>query len=110
MLHSLEKAVALSSSFLTVIAPKFCCWSSAVTALGAGSSYLAWVHPLRPYLWGLSFLMVGISFYQAYKPVKSNCSSCVEDVPTSFSFIRSKGFTWIVAVLVLVMFIISQTI
>lgn len=108
MLHSLEKAVALGSSFLTVIAPKFCCWSSAVTALGAGSSYLAWIYPLRPYLWGLSFLMVGISFYQAYKPVKSSCSSCSDDTQTRL--LRSKGFTWIVAVLVLVMFILSQTI
>ena len=105
MLHSLEKAVALGSSFLTVIAPKFCCWSSSITALGAGSSYLAWVYPLRPYLWGLSFLMVGISFYQAYKPVKSSCSSCAEDTQTPF--LRSKGFTWIVAVLVLTMFVLS---
>ena len=105
MLHSLEKAVALGSSFLTVIAPKFCCWSSAVTALGAGSSYLAWVYPLRPYLWGLSFLMVGVSFYQAYKPAKNSCAACAEK---KTPMLRSKTFTWIVALLVLVMFILSQ--
>lgn len=107
MLHSLEKAVALGFSFLTVIAPKFCCWSSAMTALWAGTSYLAWVYPLRPYLWGLSFLMVGISFYQAYNPAKANCSKCVENVPTVF--MRSKAITWVVTVLVLVMFILSQS-
>ncbi len=106
MLHSLEKAVALGASFLTVIAPKFCCWSAAVAALGAGGSYLAWVHPLRPYLWGLSFLMVGVSFYHVYKPAKTSCSTCKG---TKSSFVHSKTFTWVVAILVIVMFTLSQT-
>lgn len=106
MFQNFEKLVAVGSSGMTIIAPKFCCWGSAIAAMSSGASYLAWVYPLRPYLWGLSFMMIGISIYQAYKPAKKNCMSCAD---VKLSFVRSKTFTWIVAVLIVFIFVLSLT-
>jgi len=93
-------------SLLTVVAPKFCCWSSAIAAMGAGASYLAWVHPMRPYLFGLSFIAVGYSFYKTYKSKKGDQTACTCDRKRN-GFSGSKWFTWITAILVLVAFLIN---
>jgi len=107
MTQHLEKAVAVGSSMLTIVAPKFCCWSSAIAAVSSGVSYLAWVYPLRPYLWGLSFITLGYSFYKAYKPEKSTCTSCAVEIKQPF--LKSKVFVWITAVVVLLVFILNYS-
>jgi len=107
MTQHLEKAVAVGSSMLTIVAPKFCCWSSAIAAVSSGVSYLAWVYPLRPYLWGISFITLGYSFYKAYKPKKSTCGSCT--VENKRSFLKSKVFVWVTAVVVLLVFILNYS-
>lgn len=98
----MENAVAVGASFLTIVAPKFCCWSSAIAAISGGVSYLAWVHPMRPYLFGLS----GYSFYKAYRPKNEEYTRCECDAGTS-NLLASKLFTWLVAVFVLAMFLVS---
>jgi len=106
MTPHLEKIVALGASVLTIAAPKFCCWSSAIAAVGSGVSYLAWVYPLRPYLWALSFMMLGYSFYKTYKPKKFSCESCA---PSKRSFLQSKLFVWITGIVVLLVFALNYS-
>jgi mercuric ion transport protein len=101
----LENTVAIGSSILTVIAPKFCCWSSAIAATSTSSSYLAWAYPMRPYLMGLAGISLGFSFYKAYKPKTSNynCKVCT----SKKGFFQSKLYLWLILAFVLISFIIS---
>ncbi|MEQ9424060.1 MAG: hypothetical protein RJQ09_06570 [Cyclobacteriaceae bacterium] len=106
-----ENVAAAGTSFLTIVAPKFCCWTSAMAALSNGASYLAWVHPMRPYLFAISFVLVGYSFYKAYHPTNSKtkrtddqCQACQKK---ETHFLHTKGFTWMVALSVVLMFLIN---
>jgi mercuric ion transport protein len=106
-----EKVMAASSSLLVIIAPKFCCWSSALAAVSSGASYLAWVYPVRPYLFIFSFFLAGRSLYKAYQPVHpkktgegSECEVCKKD---KTHLLKSKQFSWMVAVFVLLMLVLS---
>ena len=106
---TIQNTVAVGASLLTVVAPKFCCWSSAIAAISGGASYLAWVYPMRPWLFALSFASVGYSFYKTYKPKKADTPECVCD-QQKVSFLKSKLFTWLVAIFVTGMFIVSYLI
>lgn len=111
---NIENPVAIGAALLTIVAPKFCCWSSAIAAISGGVSYLAWVYPIRPYLLSLSILSMGYSFYRAYRPqVKQdriesevNCQCGTE----KSAFFSSKLLTWLTAIFVLVMFVLSGSI
>ncbi len=95
----------MGASFLTIVAPKICCWSSAVAAISGGTSYLAWVYPMRPWLFALSFLSLGYSFYKISKKRNENdCGVCDNE---KINFFNSKNFTYLVTVFVVIMFIIS---
>ena len=61
-----QDSIATGTSLLTFLAPKVCCWNGAIAAISSGSSYLAWVYPLRPYLFGLAFLSLAYGFYREY--------------------------------------------
>lgn len=105
-ISTIQNTVAVGASFLTAMAPKFCCWSSAIAAVSGGASYLAWVYPMRHWLFALSFASVGYSFYKAYKPRKADNPECVCD-QQKVSFLKSKLFTWLVTIFVTIMFIVS---
>jgi len=110
-LHS-ENVLAVGSSILTMVAPKFCCWSTALAAMSSGASYLAWVYPMRPYLFALSLVLIGYSFYKRHQlTLKSNlkmtgCQVCQKSNET---FLQSRNFIWLSAFFVLVMFLISYS-
>jgi len=61
---------------------------------------------MRPYLFGLSFVFIGYSFYKAYKPRHEENTDCVCNKQKS-GFLTSKLFTWLTAVFVSIMFILS---
>lgn len=66
----LKKNAILGTSLLTAGVPFLCCWTPAVLIGIAGftgvSSNLEWLHPIRPYLYGVSFLSLGFAFYKTY--------------------------------------------
>lgn len=100
-------SLSFTISALTATAPKFCCWSSAVAAMSGGVSYLAWVYPMRPYLFAVAFVSLGYSFYSVYgleKNNRNNCTSCKSDKPT---FFQSKLWVWTIAILLLTSFLNS---
>jgi len=95
----------MGASFLTIVAPKVCCWSSAVAAISGGTSYIAWIYPMRPWLFGLSFISLGYSFYKiSRKRNENDCNACNSG---KINFLTSKNFTYLVTAFVVVMFIIS---
>jgi len=106
----LDNTIAIGSSLLMVVAPKVCCWSAVIAAVSGGSSYLAWVYPMGPYLMGIAGIALSYSFYKAYKPIKdkapssSKCSGC--NSPKK-GFFQSKLYVWLILVFVLGSFAVS---
>ncbi len=84
---------------LTAISASLCCITP-VLALLAGTSGLAstfsWLDPLRPYLIGLTVVVLGFAWYQKLKPQKQNDCNC--DTAEKIPFIQTKKFLGIVTV------------
>lgn len=65
----------LGASILAALAASFCCILPIVFAVagasvvGAAAAFAAW----RPYLLVLTFVLLGVGFYFAYRPVKQQC-------------------------------------
>ena len=87
---------------LVALGASLCCiLPVAVAVLGFGSAALgATLEPLRPYLMGLTILLLAVAFFQAYKPKQEECApgeSCA--VPANRQ--RQRIAVWIIAVLAL---------
>ena len=89
---------------LTAITASLCCITP-VLALIAGTSGIAstfsWVEPFRPYLIGLTVLVLGFAWYQKLKPLNEIDCECETDEKPKF--IQSKTFLGIVTVFAIVM-------
>tara|TARA_R110002050_G_scaffold79882_3_gene170805 strand:- start:1472 stop:2086 length:615 start_codon:yes stop_codon:yes gene_type:complete len=99
------------TSLLTAITASLCCITP-VLALIAGTSGIAstfyWVEPFRPYLIGLTVLILGLAWYQKLKPDKEiDCECEKDDLPDGKAgkpkFIQSKTFLGIVTAFAIVM-------
>ena len=88
------------TSLLTAITASLCCITP-VLALIAGTSGVAstisWIEPFRPYLIGLTILVLLFAWYQKLKPEKEiYCGECETDEKPEF--IQSKTFLGFVTV------------
>lgn len=85
----------------TAIAASLCCITP-VLALIAGASGMAstfsWLEPARPYLIGITVLVLGFAWYQKLKPRKAEEIECDCEEDESPSFWQSKKFLGIVTV------------
>ena len=94
----------IGTSLLTAIAASLCCMTP-VLALIAGTSGIAstfsWIEPFRPYLIGLTILVLGFAWYQKLKPQKEIDCDCETDEKPKF--IQSRKFLGIVTVFAIVM-------
>ncbi len=94
----------ISSGLLTAITASLCCITP-VLALIAGTSGIAstfsWIEPFRPYLIGVTILVLGIAWYQKLKHQKEINCEC--DTDNKLKFIQSKTFLGIVTVFAFVM-------
>ena len=83
---------------LAALGASLCCiLPVAVAVLGVGSAALgARFEPLRPWLAGVTVLLLGFAFYQAYRPV-----DCAPGTACAIPASRRRGriILWIVAVL-----------
>ncbi|SNZ01407.1 hypothetical protein [Flagellimonas pacifica] len=102
-----QDSIATGTSLLTFLAPKVCCWNGAIAALSSGTSYLAWVYPLRPYLFGLALLSLVFGFYREYYPKKKDTLSCGSCTLDKNRVSRSKLRLWLVTLFVLITFAIN---
>ncbi|MCX7549147.1 mercuric transport protein MerTP [Xanthomarina sp. F1114] len=94
----------IGAGLLTAITASLCCITP-VLALIAGTSGIAstfsWIEPFRPYLIGLTILVLGFAWYQKLKPRKEIDCKCETDEKPKF--IQSKKFLGIVTVFAIVM-------
>ena len=94
----------IGAGLLTAITASLCCITP-VLALIAGTSGMAstfsWIEPFRPYLIGLTVLVLGFAWYQKLKPQKEIDCECETDEKPKF--IQSKTFLGIVTVFAILM-------
>ncbi len=67
--------VMAGSVFAAILASSCCIlpivfWLTGLSVVGASAAFAAW----RPYLLGLTFALLGVGFYYAYRPVKAACA------------------------------------
>lgn len=91
----------IGAGLLTAIAASLCCITP-VLALIAGASGIAsafsWLEPFRPYLIGLTVLVLGFAWYQKLKPRTQEEIDCACEEDEKPSFWQSKTFLGIVTV------------
>jgi len=94
----------LGVGILTAITASLCCITP-ILALIAGTSGIAstfsWMEPFRPYLIGLTIMILGLAWYQKLKPVKE--IDCERDTNEKQKFMQSKSFLGIVTAFAIVM-------
>jgi copper chaperone CopZ len=66
-----------------------------LAGIGGVASTFSWVEPFRPYLIGLTILLLGFAWYQKLKPQWDQECTCEEDP----SFWNTKGFLGVVTIL-----------
>lgn len=91
----------LGTGIVTAIAASLCCITP-VLALIAGASGAAstfsWIEPARPYLIGITILVLGLAWYQKLKPRSKEAIECACEDDEKPSFWQSKKFLAIVTV------------
>ena len=99
----------IGAGLLTAITASLCCITP-VLALIAGTSGIAstfsWIEPFRPYLIGLTILVLCFAWYQMLKPKKEIDCECETDEKPKFT--QSKTFLGIITVFAIVMLICGQ--
>lgn len=92
------------TSLLTAITASLCCIAP-VLALIAGASGFAstfsWIEPFRPYLIGLTIVVLLFAWYQKLKPEKEIDCECETDEKPKF--MQSKTFLGVVTVFAIVL-------
>ncbi len=91
----------ITTSILTAIASSLCCITPVLALIsGAGgiASSFSWLEHARPYLLGITVLVLGFAWYQKLKPrtAKEIQCACEEDVKLAFT--QTKKFLGIVTV------------
>ena len=94
----------IGAGLLTAITASLCCITP-VLALIAGTSGIAstfsWIEPFRPYLIGVTILVLGFAWYQKLKPQKEiDCECDTDEKP---KFMQSKYFLGIITAFALIM-------
>lgn len=95
----MSTAKLMGAGVFTAIAASLCCITP-ILALVAGSGSIAssfsWIAPARPYMIGITILVLGFAWYQKLKPQKKDdCGCAVDEKP---KFIQSKTFLLIVTI------------
>lgn len=91
----------IGAGLLAAIAASLCCITP-VLAFFAGASGLAstfsWIAPARPYLIGITILVLGFAWYQKLKPRTPDEIQCACEEDEKPSFWQSKKFLGIVTI------------
>ena len=113
----IKKYSLLGASFLSAGVPFLCCWTPAILTGVAGvtgiSSGFEWLHPVRPYMYSMSFLFLGVAHYRVDKDTKfstlennkdENECGCSQNPENST---KNKSILWLTTFLVFFMMIIN---
>jgi copper chaperone CopZ len=88
-----------SGGIITALLASLCCITPVLAVLGGLGSIattFSFLELLRPYLIGLTIIVLGYAFYNAYKPPKETDIECACETEEKPKFISSKKFLWIV--------------
>jgi copper chaperone CopZ len=88
----------MGAGMIAAFTASLCCITPViafVAGISGAASTFSWVEPFRPYLIGLTVLLLGFAWYQKLKPQWDPECACEEDP----SFWQTKGFLGIVTVL-----------
>ena len=107
----------IGAGLLAAVAASLCCITPVLAVLGGLggiASTFSWLDPLRPYLIGVTVVVLGYAFYNAYKPKKEGDIECAceparpaggdEESPAKKNFINSKASLWIITGVSILMF------
>ncbi len=97
-----------NSALVTALLASLCCITPVLAILGGLSGIAAtfsFLEPLRPYFIAFTAIILGYAFYYAYKQKKTeiDCDCETEDKESKKSFINSKSFLWIVAIIAVIL-------
>jgi len=84
---------------VTALLASLCCITPVLAVLGGLggiATTFTFLEPLRPYLIGLTVIVLGYAFYKAYWPKKETNIECACDTDEKPKFINSKKFLWII--------------
>ena len=105
MSNEKSSSKSAGAGLLVAITASLCCITP-VLALISGASGIAasfsWLEPFRPYLIGITLLVLGFAWYQKLKPKKAEID-CECDEDEKEPFMQSKLFLGIVTVFAVVM-------
>jgi len=91
----------VATSILAAVGASLCCITP-VLALVAGSTGAAatftWMEPFRPFLVGITVMVLGFAWYQKLKPVKLEDDCACEVEPNKKPFMQTKTFLGIITI------------
>ena len=94
------------AGILTAVAASLCCITPVLAlisgAAGAASAF-SWIEPYRPWLIGITILVLGFAWFQKLKPSKADEITCDCEDETKLSFWQSKSFLTIVTIFAVLM-------
>jgi len=95
------------AGILTAVAASLCCITPVLAlfsgAAGAASAF-TWMEPFRPYLIGITVLVLGVAWYQKLKPQKAGDPDCAcEEEEGKTPFLQSKLFLGLVTAFAVLM-------
>jgi mercuric ion transport protein len=103
---NLKSEKLAGASILSAVAASLCCITP-VLALISGASGVAstfsWLEPFRPYLIGLTVLVLGFAWYQNLKPRTTEEIQCTCEEEDETPFMQTKKFLGIVTVFAFLM-------
>ncbi|PKP48987.1 MAG: heavy metal transporter [Bacteroidetes bacterium HGW-Bacteroidetes-1] len=95
-----------SASILSAIAASLCCITPVLALIsGAGgiASSFSWLEPARPYLLGITILVLGFAWYQKLKPRITEEIQCACEEDEKPPFMQTKKFLGMVTVFAFLM-------
>jgi len=95
----MKDKLLLGGGIITALLTSLCCITPVLAVLGGLggiATTFSFLEPLRPYLIGLTVLVLGYAFYKAYKPKTNTDIECACETDEKPKFINSKKFLWII--------------
>lgn len=94
----------IGASLISAFTASLCCITPVLAVISGTSgvaSTFSWTEPFRPYLIGLTVLVLGYAWYQKLWPRKEKDCECVED--DNPKFMQSKTFLGVITVFTFIM-------
>lgn len=92
----------VSAGLLAALSASLCCITPVLALISGTSGMVAtfsWTEPLRPYLIGITTVVLGVAWYQKLRPRKQEQIDCDCQIDGKEPFVQSKGFLSIITAL-----------